>query len=171
MPNISRGSMAWRRVQNALGQTRENFTRIWNWRRIFRLVSYIYNCGWNSLQPIKRVTCAFRRKCQRYTPLHWSTVCPRASLASYGRWVSMDGIRIGYPAGYLRFCLKQDWVLLIIFQENLIKISVWFLSRNFPESHSRCHKSNVMFSVATASFFSLERSGVFLFYLGFWGFY
>jgi len=28
-----------------------------------------------------------------------------------------------------------------------------------------------MFSVATASFFSLERSGVFLFYLGFWGFY
>jgi len=43
-----------------------------------------------------------------------------------GEHGTMDRIRIGYPAGYLRFF----W----------IRIFVWFLKRIFPESDSRCHK-------------------------------
>jgi len=41
--------------------------------------------------------------------------------------VSMDRIRIGYPAGYWRFCLKQDWNWIIIFEENWIRTGSGYL--------------------------------------------
>jgi len=39
----------------------------------------------------------------------------------------MSKMRIGYPAGYLRFCLKQDWIWIIIFEEDWIRLGSGYL--------------------------------------------
>jgi len=39
----------------------------------------------------------------------------------------MARIRIGYPAGYLRFFLDQDWIWIFIFEENWIRIGSGYL--------------------------------------------
>jgi len=40
--------------------------------------------------------------------------------------VSMDWIRIGYPAGYLRF-LDQDWIGVYVFEKNWIRTGSGYL--------------------------------------------
>jgi len=45
----------------------------------------------------------------------------------YPSEVSMDRIRIRYPAGYWRFCLKQDWIWIIVFDENWIRTGSGYL--------------------------------------------
>jgi len=60
--------------------------------------------------------------------------------------VSMDRIRIGYPAGYLWFFWIRNGFGYLFLKKmdqdriDRIRIFVWFLKRNFPESDSRCHK-------------------------------
>ena len=38
----------------------------------------------------------------------------------------MDRIRIGYPAGYLRFFLDQDWIWIFIFEKIWIRTGYLF---------------------------------------------
>jgi len=39
----------------------------------------------------------------------------------------MDRIRTGYPAGYLRFFLHQDWIWIFIFEKNWIRTGSGYL--------------------------------------------
>jgi len=54
--------------------------------------------------------------------------------------VSMDRIRIGYPAGYLRFFRIRIGCGYLFLKKYCIRIFLWFQLRNFPESDSKCHK-------------------------------